>query len=345
VVTMNSQLYYVAFDAFGQNAHYVIDSTLEGNLTWLTDKPYVIINNAEVDSACTLNIPAGCRVYVNQDSRLFVLGKLNIGDSNSTDSVVFQGDRLDRAYFGYVGYPGEWGGLYFTGTGIGNIHHTVFKNCGGSTTLDGSTFSPAAIQLSPGAQLNIDHSIIENSIGYGVLTYQAVMNMSNCLIQTTGAQALALTQGGTYNITNCTFANYGTVNVAHTDANTVAILNYYTPDGVTFTVGDLNAVMRNCIIYGSQDNEITCDQVTGAAANLFLDHCLMKEDSAFESFVIQTGCLINQDPVFKNTQIPDCHITGASPAKGAGVTVALTDDLDRNPRMAPFDIGCYIYQQ
>src|SRR5690606_16652327 len=119
VATLNGKSYAIPLMAYGQNAYYIVDSTITGNHTWKTDKPYVIIHNAAVDENSTLSIPAGCRIYVHADSRLIVLGTLKVKGTKQ-DSVIFQGDRLDRKYFGNEGYPGEWGGIYFTSTSSNN---------------------------------------------------------------------------------------------------------------------------------------------------------------------------------------------------------------------------------
>lgn len=345
IATLNGKDFTVPFTAYGQNAHYIVDSTLGvpgQTITWLTDKPYVIIHNAAVDSGATLILPAGCRVYVNQDSRLFVVGTLLV-NGNQNDSVVFQGDRLDRSYYGYEGYPGEWGGIYFAQNSVGRFSHAVLKNCGGSTTLGGSVVSPAAIQLNQGCYIALDHTVIENSIGYGILNFQGYLQATNCLVHTCGAQALASLQGGWDSLVNCTFAIYPTNKVSHTDNGTVALLNYYTPDGVTYYTSDLNATLINCIIYGTLENELVCDKVDGAAANITLNNCLVKADS-LKSFVHLNNCILNQDPVFKSTSLPDFHLSANSPAIGAGTNVSgLTDDLEYKPRSSPFDIGCYIH--
>lgn len=358
IATMNGQNFVLPITAFGQNAHYIIDSVIEGNPpAWGSqDKlPYVIIHNAEVDSSATLTIAAGTKVYVNQDSRLFVRGALHI-NGTQTDSVVFQGDRLDRSYFGYIGYPGEWGGLYFDGTTAGStISYAIFKNCGGSTTLAGSVFTPAAIQVSGGAAagptpvLTMDHSIIENSIGYGILSFQGSLDAYDCRVNTCGAQALAILQGGTYNIANCTFACFATDQVAHTDNGTVAILNYYAIDNTHYTSGDLNANLYNCIIWGGLSTEFETDSLPGAVANLKMYNCLYRADS-IEHFAIPKliNCIANQDPMFKNAGNSDFHIPTTSPAAGAGTYPYLgfmNLDLDGNAwNTSKMDIGCYKVQ-
>ncbi len=354
IATMNGQDYNVPFTAFGQNAHYIIDSVLEGTpIPWGTqDKlPYVILHNAEVDSAATLTIAAGTRIYVNQDSRLFVLGKLKILGT-PTDSVVIQGDRLDRSYYGYEGYPGEWGGLYFDGRSSGDtMAYTILKNCGGSTNLGTSVFSPAAIQLnvptanSTTTQLAMDHCIVENSIGYGILSFGGSLNMYNCRINTCGAQALALLQGGTYSINNCTFACFATNNVAHTDNGTVAILNYYAIDNTHYQSGDLNGVMRNCIIWGGLSTEFACDSLPGGVFNFYMQNCLYRADS-IEHFAQPKlfNCIANMDPMFKNTGNFDFHIPTTSPAAVAGAPIVYAPyntDLDGVQWVTTPNLGCY----
>src|SRR5690606_38660932 len=111
-----------------------------------------------------LVIPPGCRIYMHADSRLFVLGRL-LAKGSKTDSIIFQGDRLDRNYFGNVGYPGEWGGIYFFESSFGSeLDWVVLRNGGNSArgTL------PATIQVTGNnasvgtRQLTMTHTVIEN---------------------------------------------------------------------------------------------------------------------------------------------------------------------------------------
>jgi hypothetical protein len=299
-----------------------------------------------VDYKSILTIPGGCRVYMHQDARFFVYGGFVVDGKPGKDSVVFQGDRLDRAYFGYIGYPGEWGGIYFVPGGQGLIRYAVIKNCGGGTPYHNYTVRPAAIEVDTAARLQIEHSIIKNSIGYGILGYQGNVVATNCLVHTCGAQAFAVIQGGYDSMTNCTFANYGTPAVSHTSNPTVAILNYF-PLTDTYYSGNLNAVLTNCIVYGSLDSELYADSLGGATASLRLDHCLFGTGYKIENFVKTTSCIIGQapgfiDPMFVNPSTADFHLQASSRAIGAGVAVpGVTDDLEGKPRGGAFDIGCY----
>ena len=344
IATLNGQEFYLPFTAYGQNAHYIVSDSITSKTTWLTDKPYVVIHNCVIGPTGTLNIPRGCRVYMHQDAQFIVYDTMNIGliPGSSTDSVVFQGDRLDRVYFGYVGYPGEWAGLWFVPGGVGNISHAVIKNCGGGAAYYNYFTQPAAIRLDTAASVNMDHTIVENSIGFGIFSWQGTLTATNCRVNTTGAEALAVIQGGYDSVTNCTFANYGSAAVAHANNGTVTILNYFNNGDGTWNSGNLNGIMRNCIVYGSLDSEVICDSLGGATASFRMDHCLLKMGGVREHFVSFPGCLFNQDPLFKDQVNGDFHLKSGSPAIGAGTSnQAPTLNLEGNSLGSPPDIGCY----
>lgn len=346
IATMNGKEFSIPFTAYGQNAHYIIGDSLTTNTTWKTDLPYVVIHNCIVGpgtAPVTLNIPKGCRVYMHQDARIIVYPgcTLNIGQGSGVgDSVVFQGDRLDRAYFGYIGYPGEWCGIWLTPYSNANITHTIIKNCGGDHLYWQYLTRPAAIRVDDSAILNIDHSIVKNSIGFGILNFQGFVNATNCLVHTTGGAAFVNLQGGHDSLVNCTFANYGTPAVGHTSEPTVALLNYFRLDQTHIYFGDLDGVMKNCIVYGSLDSELICDSSVNAKASFRIVNSLVKMGTVREPFVSFTGTLFNQDPKFKDTQKGDFHITAESPAKGTGAPGGPAKDLDDVVR-TDNDMGCY----
>jgi hypothetical protein len=353
IATVNGKDFSLPLLAFGQDAHYIVNEYLQTQ-TWKTDKPYVIINSAGVDSNQTLTIPAGCRIYMNENSRFVVKGTLKVMGT-ATDSVVFQGNRLDRAYYGYEGYPGEWGGIYFDSYTLDNeMNYTVLRNCGNSAL--GAV--PAAIQLSPDLiidpnpyQLVMRHCTIENSIGYGIIGFQGSLRAENCLIHSCGAQALALVQGGTYDILNCTFALYTTTSTAtnrtkveHLQEPAVAILNFFDLGNGTYLASDLKANLTNCLIWGSLEDELYVDKVDGYGFDLKMDHCLVKSKEGIPSYVNSIGNKVNEDPLFADVTGTDFHVQAGSPAIDAGVMApGIVDDRHGEPRPqgSGFDIGCY----
>ena len=346
IATLNGKDFSIPVIAYGQDANYIVDSVISQSQTWSDKKPYVIIHNALVDSNVTLTIPAGCKVYVHADSRLYVKGTLKVKGTKQ-DSVVFQGDRLDRDYFGYEGYPAEWGGIYFFRYSYDNeIEYAILRNCGNSTGAG----LPSAIQLEPDLlidpdtfQLRMSNTIIENSIGYGILSFQGSLKAENCLVTACGAQALAIIQGGVYDITNCDFVIYSTDKVSHLKEPSVAVLNYFDVGNGQYIASDLQATLRNCVIYGSLEDEAYFDRVEQYKYNVKLINCLLRKKDAIPDVVTQTNCIINQDPQFLDATKWDFHFKESSPLKDAGIP-AVSIDLDGKQRTDTRpDIGCYEY--
>lgn len=351
IATLNGHDFSTELTAFGQNAHYIIGDSLIANTTWLTDKPYVVVHACEVGPGVKLNIPGGCRVYMHQDARFFVYGTMNVDTSSSAgfDSVVFQGDRLDRVYFGYIGYPGEWGGIYVVNGGSANINNAIIKNCGGSTPYWNYGIQPAAVEVDTGGRLKMTNSVIRNSIGHGIFSFQGNATATNCLIAACGGECLAIVYGGVDSFTNCTFANYGNSAAAldHINNPTVGIINWLQISQTQYAYTNLDAVLRNCIIWGSLDSEMVADtsgSPGGLTTHLRFDHCLIKKGNINEPFAQMLSCVFT-DPVFKDGPNGEYHITGSSAAKQAGTgSYAPGSDIVGNPFSAPPDIGCYAWQ-
>lgn len=333
IATLNGKEFSVPVIAYGQNARYVYDSVLNTQ-TWDNVLPYVIINNALVDKYQTLTINSGCRVYVHPNSRLFVEGTLIINGTKN-DSVVFQSDRIDRSYFSYLELPGEWGGLYFTENSKNNkLKWTVIKNCGNSTSLGKSVVQPASIQVDNNTSLTnavdgvqIDNCIIQNSIGYGLLSFGGKVQMRNSLLNTCGAQNVGVFQGGVFDFAQCTFVTYGTKWVNHSESPVMSLLNYLDTSQTGYIPGNLKATVRNCIIYGTLENELICNQKGGGLFNVSFQNCLIKakEVNALVGF---SNCKFNEDPLFQDYEKWNYRLKSGSPAANAGITPFFGTNLD-----------------
>ncbi|HLP19759.1 MAG TPA: hypothetical protein VK174_05635, partial [Chitinophagales bacterium] len=102
----------VHLQAFGQNAHYHYGEELTNSATWSNDLPHVIIAHDSVPGVyvrcnSTLTIMPGTKVFFAGSSALFIEGTLKAEASNWSDSIVFQGARLEQFY---DNQPGQWFG-------------------------------------------------------------------------------------------------------------------------------------------------------------------------------------------------------------------------------------------
>ena len=341
-IQLNTKLYDVPLEAYGQDAHYIVDSVLSSQ-TWINDKPYVIIHSALVDSGEVLTIQKGCRIYMHADSKLYVSGSLKAFGTKK-DSIIFQGDRLDRDYFGYKDYPSEWCGIHFLRSSSQNVmNFTVIKNAG-NTNFD--NFFPAAVIVSPpwvvSSQpvLEMNQCIIANSGGYGILGFNTQVRLRNCLIHTCGLQNIGFFEGGNYEVTNCTLCTYGGLGINHANQPTVAILNYRDVSLTEYVGNDLNCTFTNNIVYGPLTNEFFPAKKNDWAYNLTVDHCLLKRTDAMP--ITPTNTVLNVDPQFTDLAKWNYRPKSTSPAKGAGIALpAILNDLDDLPRGNPPSIGCY----
>ena len=122
---INGNQQNITLSAWGQNAYFHYGETLSSDSIWPNDKPHVVINSILVDTAASLTVQQGTRVYMHGNSAFFVAGKLEINGTKS-DSVVFQGDRLEP-YFRDL--PGNWGYIRFLRTSFDNqLTHTIIKD-------------------------------------------------------------------------------------------------------------------------------------------------------------------------------------------------------------------------
>lgn len=335
IVTLNENEYDIDLQAYGQNAHY-INGEYIGTETWQNDKPYVIINSAAVDTNETLTIQKGCRIYMNQNSKLIVFGKLLVFGTKE-DSVIFQGDRLDRDYFNYKDYPGEWQGVYFANTSSGSVlNYTVLKNGGGQE---------ATIYLDESSNrlLTMNNCELYNSLNYGIFAINSNFQANNCLIHTCGQQNVAMVKGGNYEMNFCTLATFGGIGFNHTKYNVLAALNYLKISETQYEYGNLETRFNNCIIYGPNDNETFFGKDGNATFFAETKNCIIKQKDGLSADVIQINTILNQDPLFEEIGKWDFHIRATSPAKNNGVFIAAFPiDLENKTRHASQPtIGCY----
>jgi hypothetical protein len=308
-----------------------------------TDKPYVVYGYASVPNGETLTIPAGARVHFHSESGLVVQqgGTLHITGSTSTttaleNEVIFEGDRLEPIF---SDVPGQWGTVYLR-QGSGTNNHSI-KNLTIKNAVIGLLIEPNA-----GAPIEIENTKIYDCSNYGIFSSNSSIDGKKIVINTCGQFCLAAVYGGEYNFTNCTFNN----NWRSSKQLAVYVADYFQDSDTDFF--PLQANFINCIIYGSNSNEIILNK-KGTVYNSSFQNCLVKINVSSGSIAVanpilydiirleQNGNKINKTPDFQDISKNKLIIGADSFAKGMGIDGGIPFDILGNPRVSPYDVGAY----
>jgi len=216
---------------------------LEGDVTWGSDKPYVIFGYAGVSEGHTLTIEKGARIHFHDQSGLLVEkdGSLRINGTLDNE-VVIQGDRLEPFY---ENVPGQWGTIWLrAGSKNHQINHALIKNSVIGILMDsiGGGVDPTLL---------IQNSEIYNTSNYGLFGRSTHIKGTNLVIGNNGQSSLACVFGGIYEFTHATFANFWSNSIR--DMPAVLVSNYDLSEGGVSN--DLLANFTNCIIDGNQSVE------------------------------------------------------------------------------------------
>ena len=333
VINYNGLTRFVQLEAFGQNAIYIRNGIIPGNVTFTNTLPYVILGGLQIINSGSLTINAGTKIYCHADAPILVDGKL-VCNGTKSQSVIFSGDRLDDPY---NAFPAAWPGIYFRAASKDNLlQFTSVKNA-----------YQAVVVLNPSVNSNpkliIRQSIIDNAYDAALFCNNTNVVAENCLFSNSGRNVY-VEKGGMYSFTNCTIAAYSNNFVTH--KKPAVFLSDADAENQTTA---LNATLRNCIIYGDAgfvDNDIQTNKV-GSSFIVNVDRCLYRAatDPANTTF---TQSIKNINPSFDSVdvvrQFYNFRITKNTTAPGInkGIATALLKDLDDNNRNVGLpDIGAY----
>lgn len=303
-----------------------------------TDKPYVVYGYASVPNGKTLTIPQGARVHFHADSGIVVQqgGTINInGDVSSTPAlekeVIFEGDRLEPDF---SDVPGQWQTVYLRQGSAAHIKNLTLKNAIVGLLVEDNA-----------GTVTIENTQIYDCSNYGILSYNGTIDGKKVVVNSCGQFCLGTVYGGDYNFTNCTFNN----NWSSSKQLAVYATDYLkdaTPDNLP-----LQANFTNCIIYGSNSNELILDKVGTSFTSTF-QNCLVKLNVSSGSTIPanplydairleQSGNKINKSPDFLDVNNNKLIIGEDSFAKGMGIDAGIPFDILGKPRVSPFDVGAY----
>jgi hypothetical protein len=322
VFQVNGSQQHVQLVAFGQDFHLINGARLKSQ-RWTNDKPYLVYNSVMIDPAETLTVDAGCRVHFHKGSSMFVLGTL-IVDGTVDEPVYFQGDRLEKVYENVLGQWGAWrdfsdgrqyiyGGIHFAvGSKDNRIDYAVIKNAhkGIQTDSIGASSSPMLV---------ISNTVIENMSSFCLNAHGSNVRAYNCIFANSGYYCLTLLYGGDYEFSHCTMANYFSFGTRKTPS--LIISNYAESGGATYNFDLVRAEFNNCILYGSNANEVFIDKGGNGLFDYRFTNCLIKTDNP--SYPLQPGfvdCLFNKDPAFAEAGRIKYGIGQNSPARNVANT-------------------------
>lgn len=335
-INYNGNTRFVQLQAYGQNAVFLNNTTINSNTTWSNVLPYVILGGITVNNNATLTIPAGTKIYLHGNAPFLVDGTL-IVNGTSADNVIFTGDRLDAPY---NKLPSGWPGIYIRSTSKDNqLRFAVIKNA-----YQGVVVQQPTVNANP--KLIMHQTIIDNAYDAGLLCTNTSVQADNCLFSNCGSN-IVLQLGGNYAFTNCTAATYSTAYLLH--KNPVLTVSDYL-ENATPNTAVLNASFTNCIFWGdngSVDNEITINKSGTNTFAVSLNNCLYKA-ATDPSNVTILSAIKNQDPSFDSVDIDHRYFNfritknASAPGIDKGTSTIFPKDLDDKNRMVGItDIGCY----
>ncbi|MEM6265261.1 MAG: right-handed parallel beta-helix repeat-containing protein [Bacteroidota bacterium] len=329
--------------------------------TLTPEKPIVMDGFIIVNEGVTVTIEAGTQLFFTPYkfeftlfSGLYVGGSLQVNGTPG-NPVIFQGTRLEEDYFEN---PAQWRGIrLLPGSGASRIEHAVIKNGLIGVEVD-------SLNLNNVPTLTMRYSEIRNMGAYGVLgahfapqiSLPPSILMENCLVRNCKEKTVILAGGGKYEFNNCTFANYSrdfTRNTPQLTVNDALVI-----DNTIEGVYPLDASFVNCIVYGSEEEELLLENL-GNSFNLRFDHCLIRTsddpDREYDYSPYFEECILNRDPIFNDLGASDPAARDFRPRLGSPVIDAGTDlsqrfqdDIRNDPmfsRQLPFDIGAYEYYE
>jgi hypothetical protein len=331
----NQNIQKIELVAFGQNAHFFVDSVLTGNVTWNNDLPYVIYGGVLVDTLSTLTVQPGVKIYMHKNAIILSKGTLQL-NGTLQDSITIQGDRREIQYYNE---PGQWNSIQFLPGSVNNkINYTTIK--GSIYGVIVGTFPLYGIQ----PQLEITNSIIKYSTVTGMYLIDGFVRAYNNLVFACGQYALLTQLGGNYEIIHNTFAQ--TNNFSNRQTPAVAFTDFLLVNNSPVTDA-LQVSFKNNIVTGSLKEEYYTESRNPATTTIITEYNALKSSKTWPS-----SNLLNRDPQFKDPSLTlssnyteNYRLKPTSVLKGKAEYLTnpaiLLQDADGILRANPSTIGCY----
>lgn len=329
LLNTNGSVQSIKLVAYGQNATFIHNPSIEVNTTWTEGLPYIISGVANVKDGTTLTIAPGTRVFFHKDARLNVEGSL-IVNGLADNPIIFSGDRLEKIY---SNEPGQWNGIFIRKTGSGIIKHARIMNASVGITSD-------SLSTNNNPKLLISNCIIKNMQVAAYIGYHSELIAFNNLFYNCGNYLIYAAGGGNFSIKHNTFvgfnSNFGRKTAALTFSDYISAASY----------NKLNLNLTNNIIWGSLENELDIQNKSTAVLSSWIYNNLIKSSASNYS---NNGNLLNDDPRFISQGLENFQLQDNSPVLRKGYDLRsdayfgnyLSMDLANIPRVFPATLGCF----
>ncbi len=355
MLELNGKTSKIILEAWGQNANYLPNkwakgqvNVYTGDIIWNDKKPYVIYGVIGFQDG-SLTIEKGTKVYVHggiskdankqfyNDGLIVISRNASLNVNGTIDEpVTFASDRLEAEF---KEEPGQWAGIRVaTNSNGANFKYARIKN------------SIVGVRVDSMATASLQFCTIANTSSSGVLGVHASnINIENSLIYNCNQNAVQIEYGGNVSITHCTLASVNSDNGALRLANTLC---FDSPLCNDFVFNRLNAIVRNCIIYGRRSDELNFfDRVGNGNFNVSFQNTVVKINKLlgaqeFPNFLKDNPTVTNlksNDRLFKNENEANYNLDSLSIAAKIGVPI-ITFNIDLNGKtrdaLMP-DLGCF----
>ena len=335
-----SQLVHLV--AWGQDATFLNDSVLTGNVIWNPTKPFVIYKSLTVDCTAVLTINAGVRLYFGANANFMIKGKLI---TNGTFENQITLNTADLSKQNGV-YPGQWSGIQISNSSVGNsLLWTTISNASTGVSIFKNN-------LSSNPDLTISHSIIKNMSGSAISGQTAYVNIDNSLLSNCAYNIVNFVSGGKGLWINNTFVCYS---YDFFRSQPVLCLS---DNSNGSNIQELSLAMANNVTWGDFVDEISMN-ITPNAGKFSITSCNNVLKTANSAIIDTTNNNIifdftpnrklNIDTIhFVDTYSYNFRPDSISIVRHHGLIKAGytdTDDLDGKPRNVPPDIGAYDYRE
>lgn len=266
--TTNGTVQDVDLVAWGQDMHLILADTVHKSTVWTADKPYLIRYYLIVDSAQTLTVEQGTKIYMHRNAVLEVRGSLHT-QGTFDQPVSIAGDRLEEDY---SDIPGQWLALAFSPSSTDNLlEYTEIRN--GVVLQIGRLEDPRSVPVT------FRNCRILNMSFAGIYAFGASISAENTIVADAGTLLLGLFRGGTYHFYHCTLVNKGVI-FYNRSAPSVILSNYFTDQNNTEYAGDMKeATFGNCIVWGNYENELAVAfKTSSGAANYRFKNSIIRLD-------------------------------------------------------------------